>query len=211
MVWAELISITPNPEYLVEYAYRLCYGSEVKGGEEGRKFIAAKVKLGHESPLEHASATFLLKGSRAFSHQLVRHRIASYSQQSQRYVKENNFKWVLPPTIQSNQAAYDKFVSAMHDTRIAYEQLVADGIPKEDARYVLPNACETKVLMSANFREWRHFIELRADRHAQWEIREVAELVLRQLNDLAPSVFGDLYAKFIGEPKGEVINEGSNP
>lgn len=204
MISVELKRITPDSEAIVEEAYRLCYGSEPKYGDLGRKFIKSKIALGHESPLEHASATFLLQGSRAFSHQLVRHRLASYSQQSQRYVKENNFKWVLPPTIQSNQAAYDKFVSAMNDTRIAYELLVADGIPKEDARYVLPNACETKIMMTADFREWRHFIELRADKHAQWEIREVAGLVLRQLYEKAPSVFSDLYTKFFGECKGAV-------
>ena len=204
MISVELKRVTPDSEGIIEEAYRLCYGSEPRYGEAGRKFIASKVALGHESPLEHASATFLLQGSRSFSHQLVRHRLASYSQQSQRYVKENNFKWVLPPTIQSNQAAYDKFVSAMNDTRIAYELLVADGIPKEDARYVLPNACETKIMMTADFREWRHFIELRADKHAQWEIREIAGLVLEQLYKEAPSVFEDLYKKFVGEPQGAV-------
>lgn len=203
MTWVELLAVTPESEKLIERAYRLCYGSEMKGGEAGRTFIAAKVKLGHESPLEHASATFLLQGSRSFSHQLVRHRLASYSQQSQRYVKENNFKWILPPSIQKNEKAYNAFLSAMNDARIAYNQLIADGIPKEDARYALPNGCETKIMMTANFREWRHFIELRADSHAQWEIREVAVMVLKQLHEVAPSVFDDLYRKFVGEPEGE--------
>lgn len=204
MISVELKRITRESEAIIEEAYRLCYGSEPKYGEDGRKFIASKIALGHESPLEHATATFLLQGSRAFSHQLVRHRLASYSQQSQRYVKENDFKWVLPPKVQSNQVAYDKFVSAMNDARIAYELLIADGIPKEDARYVLPNACETKIMMTTNFREWRHFIELRADKHAQWEIRDVAGLVLRQLYEKAPSVFSDLYTKFFGGVKGAV-------
>ena len=149
--------------------------------------------------MEHATATFLICGSRAFTHQLVRHRLASYSQKSQRYVKEDQFKWVLPPSIQGNAEAYKVFTTAMHDTRIAYGQLIDLGIPKEDARYVLPNACETEIVMTANFREWRHFINLRADSHAQWEIREVAQMVLKQLYQLAPSIFEDLARKFFGD------------
>lgn len=203
MLWVELLSVTPEAEKLIERAYRMCYGSEMKGGEEGRKFITAKVKLGHVSPLEHGYATFLFQGSRAFTHQLVRHRLAAYSQQSQRYVKEDNFKWVLPPSIRKNEEVYNNYVSAMHDARIAYIQLIEKGVPKEDARYVLPNACETKIMMSADFNEWRHFISLRADSHAQWEIREVAVMVLKQLHEVAPSVFDDLYKKFVGEPEGE--------
>lgn len=207
-LWVELISSTPKPEELIERAARSCYASECKGEEVRGKFLRGLAKSGHESPMEHASATFLIRGSRAFTHQLVRHRLASYSQKSQRYVKEENFPWVLPPSVQKNSEAYKVFTTAMHDTRIAYNQLIDLGIPKEDARYVLPNACETEIVMTANFREWRHFINLRADSHAQWEIREVAEMVLKQLYQLSPSIFEDLARKFFGDdyvdPKGAV-------
>ena len=199
MIWVELIASTPNPEELIERAARSCYASECKGEETRRKFLKGLAKSGHESPMEHATATFLLVGSRAFTHQLVRHRIASYSQKSQRYVGESGFKWVLPPSIQGNSVAYQHFVDAMKATNMAYEQLIADGIPKEDARYVLPNACETEIVMTANFREWRHFIELRADKHAQWEIREIAQMILKNLYALAPSIFEDLARKFLGD------------
>ena len=199
MMWVELISSTPNPEELIERAARSCYASECKGEEVRQKFLRGLAKSGHESPMEHAVATFRIVGSRAFTHQLVRHRLASYSQKSQRYVKEDDFKWVLPPSVQHNEEAYKVFSTAMHDTRIAYGQLIALGIPKEDARYVLPNACETEIVMTANFREWRHFINLRADSHAQWEIREVAEMVLKQLYQIAPSIFEDLARKFFGD------------
>lgn len=207
MTKVELLRVTQDPEELIERIGRKCYNSEYKGGEEGRRFIRTLIKNGHFSVIEHAYATVCFSGiSRAMSHQLVRHRLTAVTQASQRYIDQSGFRPVPPPSIQVNAAAFKVFEDSMSRADAEYKSLRSLGIPKEDARYVLPNACDTTVVMSADFHEWRHIFEMRCERHAQWEIRECVGLALRQLNEVAPSVFGDLYDKFF-EVKGVAENE----
>jgi len=188
----ELLAITPNSEELIEKATRTCYDSECNP-ETRTSFLKGVMKRGHESVIEHASATFKIEGvSRALTHQLVRHRIASYSQVSQRYVKFDNFKYIVPPEIERNKKAKQKFEETMSSIRVAYENLVYLGIKAEDARFVLPNACETEIVVTMNFRALRNFLKLRLDSHAQWEIKELAHRMLEILYGQAPSIFEDL-------------------
>lgn len=190
----ELLSITPNAEKLVEEAGRTSYLSFDKQGKETEKaFIRMLIKNGHFSVLEHAYATFRISDvSRSFTHQLVRHRLCSYTQQSQRYVDENNFNYVEPASISNNLKAHSFFVRFIEEAKRVYLELQRLGIRNEDARFVLPNAVESQIVVTANFREWRHIIGLRGSPAAQWEIREVAIEVLRILQKYAPAVFEDL-------------------
>jgi thymidylate synthase (FAD) len=150
------------------------------------------ISRGHLSVLEHASAAFRIRGvSRALTHQLVRHRLASYSQRSQRYVSEGGFPYVTPPAIEGDPAAKRRYDDAVENARAAYEDLIALGVKREDARFVLPNATATEIVMTANFREWRHVLELRGHRSAQWEIRRLAVAILKILREYAPATFGD--------------------
>ncbi len=151
------------------------------------------IRRGHLSVLEHASATFRVKGvSRALTHQLVRHRLASYSQRSQRYVKEDGLAYVTPPAIAANTEALDLFRKALEEAREAYDKLLEAGVAPEDARFVLPNAAATEVVVTANFREWRHILALRGHAAAQWEIRQLAIAILKELKQRAPAAFADL-------------------
>lgn len=185
----ELISITPDPEFVIEEAGRTCYKSKTGDPAIIRKWIMA----GHESVIEHASATFRISGvSRALTHQLVRHRIASYSQQSQRYVKESEFDYVIPPSIKKDKNLNNDYMWFMNCIQDMYNYLIDSGIKKEDARFILPNACCTEIVMTMNFREFRHFLKLRTNKSAQWEIREMANHILTVLYDHAPNVFFDL-------------------
>jgi thymidylate synthase (FAD) len=153
--------------------------------------------MGHESPFEHAYATFRLSEvSRAMTHQLVRHRLMAISQKSQRYVSESNFAWVVPPSVPEAQVG--DFNRDMEAIRGMYAKWVAAGLKKEDARFVLPNACTTEMIVSANFREWRHVFKVRCHPRAQWEIREACQRMLKELHLHAPNVFGDLMAEFGG-------------
>ena len=192
-VSVELIVYTPDAEKVIERAGRTCYLSFEKADEESAgKFIKARIKTGHDSILEHACASFRIKGvSRAFTHQLVRHRMASYSQQSQRYVSENEFSYILPPSIEENSEAHKIYSDFMENSRIAYSKLREMNILKEDARFVLPNAVETEIVFTANFRELRHFFSIRLEKHAQWEIRRAAYEMLLIMKKIAPSVFDD--------------------
>lgn len=192
----KLLEITPNAEALIEYVGGISHDSNVDkydGTVRKDNFIKKLIEMGHESVLEHASASFSIsRVSRAFSHQLVRHRLASYTQRSQRYVSESNFDTVLPLTVALNYDAgllYDKF---MDESKKVYQELINLKIPKEDARFVLPNATETEIVMSANFRQWRHMINLRTSKHAQWEINFVFVIILKELAIQCPKVFGDL-------------------
>ncbi len=189
----ELIAITPKAELVIEEAGRTCYLSfDRKGRNTAGPFIQRLLRAGHTSVLEHASATFRISGvSRAMTHQLVRHRLASFSQQSQRYVDENNFKYVIPPGVEKDQPAVKIFRKTMEDIGNAYRALLDAGVKREDARFVLPNACTSEIVMSANFREWRHIFELRLSPRAQWEIRSTCMECLKQLKQKAPAVFGD--------------------
>jgi thymidylate synthase (FAD) len=189
----ELLSITSNSEKLIEAAGRTSYLSFDKQGEDTEKrFIRMLVKSGHLSVLEHAYATFRISGaSRSFTHQLVRHRLCSVIQQSQRYVDESSFNYIEPNSIRNNTEAHSIFIDLMNKAKEAYLRLNKLKIKKEDARYVLPNAVESQIVVSANFREWRHVIDLRGKAQAQWEIRRVAIEILKILKKHAPNVFGD--------------------
>jgi len=198
----ELIAITQpvdggTSETLLEHAGRVCYRSS-KQGEPGR-FVQNRIREGHESIIEHASATFEISGlSRACSHQLVRHRLASYSQESQRYVEMADPEFVVPPDVAADPAAreiWDRFMDNLAET---YRQLRARGIRKEDARFILPNATATRIVVSMNYRSLRHFFAVRCDPAAQWEIRAVALEMLRLVHKRAPAVFQDLYDRFAG-------------
>ncbi len=160
--------------------------------DSAEKFIKMLIRSGHHSVLEHAYATFRVKGgSRSFTHQLVRHRLAAFTQQSQRYVNEENFDYVVPPSIERNSEAYKIFVEFINYSKEIYKKLRKLKIKKEDARFVLPNAVESEIVISANLREWRHIIELRGHSTAQWEIREFAVKVCEILKKNVPSVFYD--------------------
>ncbi len=189
----ELIDITNNPEQLIAEAARTCYKSEAKNREDNTKLVARLKEMGHLSTFEHAKATFRITGiSRACSHQLVRHRHFSFSQMSQRYVSEKDFTYVIPPSISGKKEcgkAYDDF---MQEARRVYGLLTDNGVNKEDARFVLPNACETEIVVTANFRSLIEFIKLRKTEKAQWEIRALADEMLRMLQAEAPNAFGGL-------------------
>ncbi len=188
-----LLRITDDPEDLIAASARICYASEPKAEGANEKLVKNLRNWGHLSTFEHASATFLIEGvSRACTHQLVRHRLASYSQQSQRYVNEEGFDYVTPPTIEKDDDARTKFDDAVEHARKAYKDLIDSGVPKEDARFLLPNAVSSKIVVTMNFRELRHFIQLRSAKGAQWEIRELAREILKLLKEKAPHAFDDL-------------------
>lgn len=189
----KLIYITPNPEKVIEEAGRTAHESfERMTPESHKNFIRMLLRLGHESVLEHAVASFRISGvSRSFTHQLVRHRIASYTQKSQRYVNESNFDYIIPDTIANKGEALKIYDEFMQNCRLVYQNLIKLGIPKEDARFVLPNATKTEIVLTANFRELRHMIKLRGSKEAQWEIRRVFIEILKILKEHAPTVFED--------------------
>ena len=192
-----LLSYTPEPEQVVATAARLCYSSltaedlwEGLNPEKRADFLGKLWTYGHFSPFEHVAFTLAITGvSRALSHQLVRHRIASYSQRSQRYIDEVNFDAVVPPTIAHDPRAKEEFEMVIRKIREGYRTLVALGAPKEDARYLLPNACETQLIMTMNARSLFNFFQLRCCRRAQWEIQELAWEIRRQVYKVAPIIF----------------------
>ena len=217
----QLLSYTPDPEKLIAAAAKNCYSStdvdSIMDGltsEKIERFIQMLVDLGHESPIEHVSFTFAIEGvSRSLLAQITRHRIASYSVQSQRYVREHGFEYVIPPEIEKRPAAKAAFIRAMEEDQRVYEELtaalmenhveelLAQGIPEkeahrraekmsiEDARYVLPNACTTRIVMTANARSLKNFFRLRCSNRAQWEIRALAEEMYRLCYAAAPVLF----------------------
>jgi thymidylate synthase (FAD) len=218
----KIIAYTPNPEEVVASAAKLCYSKvgvdEIQENltEEGiEKFVSMLSAIGHHSPLEHCTFTFAVEGiSRACSHQLVRHRIASFSQQSQRYVKLDKFDYIIPTAIENNEFAKDIFLNAMEQDQKAYNGIVEElmneyiassgytlaSIPKneynkleklaiEDARYVFPNACETKIVFTMNVRTLMNFFTHRCCDRAQWEIRDLANEMLIQVKEIAPTLF----------------------
>jgi len=195
----QLLTHTPNPEQVVAAAARLCYADssiEQLLGQaplQAARLLQKILDLGHFSVLEHASFSFGIEGiSRACSHQLVRHRIASFSQQSQRYVSHNQpFAAVVPESIGERQELLLRFEKHMQDTHELYRDMLAAGIPAEDARFVLPNASATKLVMTMNARELRHFYALRCCRRSQWEIRAMAKEMLRLARQAAPLLFAD--------------------
>lgn len=165
--------------------------------ERVKNLIELLKKLGHESVFEHACFTFRVEGiSRVCTHQLVRHRLASYTQQSQRYVKLKEPTFIVPESIASS-AFYDEYINVLTQAAELYRKMVEGGIRKEDARFVLPQSVETKIIITMNARELRHFLELRCDKSAQWEIRALAEKMLSLVYEVAPLLFDDLYEKYI--------------
>ena len=201
-----LLEHTPNPEAVVAMAAKLCYSpsdieslKEKTAAKDQKQFVERLMEIGHMSPIEHASFTFAVEGiSRACSHQLVRHRLASYSQQSQRYVSEEaGFDFVIPPSIKKDRELARYFEDFMNKTQEAYSHIIKrlnkNGLKGEeanqDARFILPNACETKIIISMNARELLHFFKQRCCNRAQWEIRSMAINMLRLVSGTAPAIF----------------------
>ncbi len=236
-----LLAYTPNPEQTVAMSAKLCYSKSdietVRDGlteEKTASFLDMLSSFGHQSPIEHASFTFGIEGiSRACSHQLVRHRIASYSQQSQRYVDGSSFEYVTPPAIAENPELLEKYTKALELEAKAYvevrDALIVQSIKKyaensdvnigelsnmsdsdiicsfknfdkkkfsafektanEDARFILPNACTTKIICTFNARSLLNFFEHRCCNRAQWEIRDVAQQMLVLVKEVAPHIF----------------------
>ena len=198
-----LLNHTPDPERAIAAAARLCYAPvgaaellEVMSDEAVRKVLKTIITSGHTSALEHACYTFAIDGvSRALTHQLVRHRLASYNQQSQRYVTyAEEPQFVVPPAVEADPAAAGAYSTATRVAFEAYRALLDAGIPAEDARYLLPNAMETKIVVTMNVRELLHFFELRCCKRAQWEIRELALTMLSLAEPTAPYIFMDVGA-----------------
>ena len=196
----ELLYHTPDPERAIATAARLCYAPvgaaelmETMPEERMRSVLSTIMASGHYSTLEHASYTFAVDGvSRALTHQLVRHRLASFNQQSQRYVKfKQGVEVVKPHTVEENAEASAAFDAAIDAAVDAYHKLLDAGIPAEDARYLLPNAAETKIVVTMNVRELLHFFELRCCNRAQWEIRELSHKMLELARPTAPFIFAD--------------------
>lgn len=192
-----LVSHTPDPEKVVAAAAKQCYSPRFAADivdtlepDAAGEFIQRVVSWGHASVIEHVSFTLAIEGvSRTFTHQLVRSRIASYSQQSQRYVGFADFRYVTPPSVERSEEARAVFAETMETVRAAYKRLTDLGVDKEDARYVLPNAAETKIVVTMNARSLLHFFELRLCDRAQWEIRQVAWEMLSLVREVAPSIF----------------------
>lgn len=208
-----LIEHTPNPEAVISAAAKLCYSQvgiddimENLNAANIEKFLNMLMSYGHESPIEHVSFTFAAEGvSRSLTHQLVRHRIASYSQQSQRYVKLDQFEYIVPPSIENNDKAKEVYVKAMEQCQRSYDELsnmlksqyINEGMKEkaaekkaiEDARYVFPNACETKIVFTMNARALMNFFRHRCCMRAQWEIRAMADEMLKEVKKVAPTLF----------------------
>lgn len=223
MLQVSLIAYTPEPERVVAAAAKLCYSrvgaTHLLDGlteEKSAHFLHMLNDLGHASPVEHASFTFAIEGvSRSLLAQITRHRLASYSVQSQRYVRLDDFQFVIPPEVEKNPEAKALFLEAMEQQGRAYlaiagalqqqhqAELMAEGMSEqeavrkaekmanEDARFVLPNACETKLVVTMNARSLNHFFQLRCCNRAQWEIRRLAEEMLKLVYPLAPNLFAN--------------------
>ena len=200
----KILAHTPNPERVIALAGKLCYSqvgidelNDKISDEQVEKFITKLSDMGHMSPFEHASFTFAIEGiSRNCSHQIVRHRLASFSQQSQRYVKMKG-EYVVPPYIYWHEELLLEFNHALENADKAYNKLV-EGLRRygrtekeaiEDARYILPSACTTKMEVTMNVRELLHFFKQRCCKRAQWEIREVAKEMLKQCKEVSPILF----------------------
>ena len=217
----KLIAHTVQSEKVVAAAAKLCYSNsgamnllEDMSDEKAQNFVEMLARIGHQSPIEHASFTFAIEGvSRSLLAQITRHRLASFSVQSQRYVKLKNFQYITPPeiaripeaekcyqeTMQNCLAAYEKLAELLENQH--YTEFLAQGLPEkearskaekkaiEDARFVLPNASETKMVVTMNARELLHFFKLRCCNRAQWEIRELAKAMLREVYPVSPALF----------------------
>ncbi|MCD6459646.1 FAD-dependent thymidylate synthase [bacterium] len=193
-----LLKYTDNPEQAITLAAKICYSDKsfediakkIDEKQSTDNFVRMLKSLGHESALEHVNFTFGIEGiSRTATHQLVRHRIASYSQQSQRYVSMKNTEFIVPEKIADNEKSFKIYKNCLNKIKQAYDQLIELNIPKEDARYILPNACASNIVVTMNARELLHFFSLRCCSRAQWEIRTLAEKMLALAKNTAPVVF----------------------
>jgi len=189
-----LLAYTQNADAICAAAGNSCYSdrpsSEIVGDVDSAKMLSKIVGMGHHSVIEHASFTFCVEGvSRALTHQLVRHRMASYSQQSQRYVSLEEPTFVVPHTVESDPTAMEVYGRVMDAIWDAYRELESIGIPPEDARYLLPNGCTTNITITMNARELLHFFSLRCCNRAQWEIREMADEMLALCMEVSPIIF----------------------
>ncbi|WMM25549.1 FAD-dependent thymidylate synthase [Tissierella sp. MB52-C2] len=232
MLKVELLRYTPDGEKLVASAARLCYSSvgidqieESLDNDKVESFLSLLMDLNHESPIEHISFTFGIEGvSRTLTHQLVRHRIASFSQQSQRYVKLEQFEYIIPPNISNNEKAKKLFVNAMEEDQRYYNEITeilfeehykkyinegflekeakskAEKESIEDARYIFPNACETKIVFTMNARSLLNFFNLRCCNRAQWEIRELAISMLKEVRKVYPVLFKNAGPRCVSGP-----------
>jgi len=192
----ELMSITPNAEQVIELACRTCYLSfhRYNPPDSTRELIKKVIRKKHHSVLEHGMATFRIKGgSRTFTHELVRHRLMSPSQESQRYVeygKVRDFDVVLPPSIEQSRFK-DRYLEKAAECEALYSEMVKNDIPKEDARYILPGGTTSEIVISANFREFRHIFQVRCNPRAHWEIRGICIMMLDILLKEVPILFDD--------------------
>lgn len=192
-----LVNHTPRPDETIAAAARLCYSDVsvaelLDSAENGdiSVFISHLRRSGHLSPFEHVSFTFGLDGlSRVCTHQLVRHRMASYSQQSQRYVSMERAECVVPPSIENNEKMSKSYSDLIKKAHELYLDMVGNGISKEDARYILPHSWQTRITLTMNARELHHFFRLRTCKRSQWEIREIARDMLRLVRKVAPLSF----------------------
>ena len=194
----ELLAITPNAEELIARCARISHRSEDQASPENdRKLIRKLLYLGHESILEHASATFLIEDiSRSCMAQLTRHRLASFTVESMRYVDYSSAVFVDPASIVESGDRFRLYTQATALALYTYRKLLELGVPHEDARFVLPIGTSTRLAVTANFREWRHIIRLRTSPAAQWEIRKLSRSILEILVQHAPNVFSDLAEMF---------------
>ena len=191
-----LLACTQNADSICAAAGNSCYSnkpaSEIVEDIDSEKVLSRIVGMGHHSVIEHAVFTFSVEGvSRALTHQLVRHRMASFSQQSQRYVSLAEPTYVTPHTIEGDPEAEKRFEETMDSIWKAYRDLEEMGIPAEDARYLLPNGCTTNITITMNARELLHFFSLRCCNRAQWEIREMADRMLELCMEVSPVIFKD--------------------
>jgi thymidylate synthase (FAD) len=188
---------------LIEFAGRTCYKSEDRVDEDSAdRFVRGIIKRGHESVIEHCSVTYKFICSRACSHQLVRHRIAAYSQESQRYCDYGRlgFQIIVPPSIEKDPVLNTAFIDECRHTYVLYCKLRDFGIPPEDARFLLPNACKTEVVTTFNLRMWRHvLVERWLNRRAQWEIKGLMRAVAYELNNYLPMFFEDIVKRMPDE------------
>lgn len=217
----KLLNYTSRAEETIAQAGKLCYSqvgvdeiAEKQDEESIARYVKMLQNLGHLSPIEHVSFTFAAEGvSRVLTHQLVRHRLASYSQQSQRYVKLDQFEYIMPKEIDENEEAREIFIRQMEESQKAYDDLTDILFEKhyqsfmdegqdeksakrsaskkaiEDARYVFPNACETKIVFTMNARNLLHFFNMRSCLRAQWEIRDLSDQMIRLVKDIYPNLF----------------------
>jgi thymidylate synthase (FAD) len=192
----KLVGFTPNPEKIPALAAKLTHSKtkpedlEKTSDKELKAILEQVMNLGHTSVIEHTNFTFAISDvSRSLTHQLVRHRIASYAQQSQRYVNLEEPKYVTPPKIENNKKMKKAYDETMKNIWREYNKLINLGIPAEDARFILPNATSTNIIVTMNARSLLNFFELRCCQHAQWEIRQLANIMLQKVKKFAPTIF----------------------